>query len=315
MSLNSNFLQRLKEWIRKNQKTVVFLVCLVMATLFWLVNSLSRNFETTMTRPLAYHHLPFSTDLDKGLPNEVTFYFKGSGFSLFHLHFREQPDSIIVDLNTHQKGHKIITSALSNQLVTDLKPLRAEPEFILPGLTYKNRKSVPVRAVSDLKFRSRFSGTGSIILKPDSIIITGPEGDLDRISELETEPIRLTDIHRSMFGSIYLNKNFPSSITLSEPFVYYYLSVEEFTEGVFTIPVDLPPSQKGRINLIPPEVQVRFTVELKHYPKIKPSDFRVTASVPLDQMPSSINAEIARQPKGISNVRMEPLTLNYLVKE
>lgn len=314
MPLKLQFLQQLKEWIRKNQKTVVFLVCLALATLFWLLNSLSRNFETTLTRPLTYHHLPFSSDLNEGLPKEVTFHFKGTGFSLFHLHFRDQPDSIIVDLNGNVDGSTHATS-LSRQLITDLKPFRVEPEIILPGLTYKNRKTVPVRAISHLQFRSRFAGAGPLILKPDSITISGPVADLDKVSEVKTESIHLNDIHQPMFGSIYLKKDLPSSISLSESYVYYYLAVEEFTEGVFSIPVELPPSQKGRINLMPPVVQVRFTVKLKLYPKIKPSDFRITASVPLDQMPSSINAEINRQPKGISNVRIEPATLNYLVKE
>lgn len=314
MPLKLHFLQRLKEWIRKNQKTVVFLVCLVLAALFWLLNSLSRNFETTLTRPLAYHHLPFSSDLNQGLPKEVTFHFRGSGFSLFHLHFRDQPDSIIVDLNGH-KDDRTNVNTLSKQLITDLKPYKVDPGVILPGITYKNRKTVPVRATGDLQFRSRFAGAGPIILKPDSITISGPERELDKISEVKTESIHLRDIHQPMFGSVFLKKDLPSSLSLSDSYVYYYLAVEEFTEGIFSIPVELPPSQKGRINLMPPVVQVRFTVELKHYPKIKPSDFRVTATVPLDQMPSSVNAEITRRPKGITNVRIEPSSLNYLVKE
>lgn len=290
------------------------MVCLALAALFWLLNSLSRNFETTLTRPLTYHHLPFSSDLNQGLPKEVIFHFRGSGFSLFHLHFRDQPDSIIVDLNGQVDGRTDVAT-LSRQLITDLKPVSVEPQIILPGLTYKNQKTVPVRVTSNLQYRSRFAGAGPMILKPDSITISGPAGDLDKVSEVKTESIQLSDIHQHMFGSVYIKKDLPYSVSLSHLYVYYYLAVEEFTEGVFSIPVELPPSQKGRINLMPPVVQVRFTVELKQYPKIKPSDFRVTATVPLELMPSSVNVEITRQPKGITNVRVEPSTLNYLVKE
>lgn len=290
------------------------MVCLALAALFWLLNSLSRNFETTLIRPLTYHHLPFSSDLNQGLPKEVIFHFRGSGFSLFHLHFRDQPDSIIVDLNGQVDGGTDV-SALSRQLITDLKPFSVEPEIILPNLTHKNQKTVPVRVTSNLQYRSRFAGAGPMILKPDSITISGPAGVLDKVSEVKTESVQLKDIHQNMFGSVYIKNDLPSTVSLSNLYVYYYLAVEEFTEGVFSIPVELPPSQKDRIILMPPVVQIRFTVELKQYPKIKPSDFRVTASVPLELIPSSVNVEITRQPKGITNVRVEPSTLNYLVKE
>jgi hypothetical protein len=231
---------------------------------------------------------------------------------------KSKPDSISIDVGTQSKNGRsfaINPLTLSTQLQTELKPYRSVPDIIESGLLTKNRKKIPVKVISDIQYRQRFSATSPLVVIPDSITISGPPEIIAPFNEIRTLPLQLKDVHQEFFSSIRLEKSLPRGVTFSDQYVYCYLQVEEFTEGEFEIPVELPPSQRSKVTLVPSNVRVRFTADLSTFSKIRSTDFQAYTSVPFPETPTLLQVQLKRSPKGAENVVMEPQMINYLIKE
>lgn len=303
---------------RINQKAVIFTICVVVSVVFWVFTSLSRNYETRIAIPVSYRNLPFTREVEGELPKSLEFHFKGSGFDLFRTHLRNIPDSIIVDVAAaFDKNHQLHlpTLNLKNQFPGDLKAYKIVPEIIAPEIRQRSSKKVPVLVKTQLSFKNRFGLAGNIVVKPDSIELAGAEAVLSNVNRVETETIVINDIYKNEFGSIRLEKNLPEGITISNPYVYFYVPVEEYTEGSFDILVDLPVSQQSRVVLLPQKVRVTYMAPLKYFENIKSSDFKATTSVPLNQHPERLEVRLEKRPKGIGRVKVEPELIDYFIQE
>jgi hypothetical protein len=257
-------------------------------------------------------------EIDRGLPSEVEYYFKGTGFDLIYVYLKAKPDSITIDIGSNSRNGKTFTINslnLAEQVKTEIKPYKALPEIIESGLVTRNRKRIPVNAVSDISYRQRFNATSSLVLVPDSITISGTPEVIKSINSIRTMPIRLKDVHQEIFSSVMIDNNLPKGVLVSEQYVYYYLQVSEFTEGEFEVPVELPPSQRSKVTLVPSNVRIRYTTDLANFSKIRATDFQAYTSVPFPETPNLLSVKIKRIPKGVSNVVMEPEMINYLIKE
>ncbi|MBL0073678.1 MAG: hypothetical protein IPP34_18490 [Bacteroidetes bacterium] len=98
---------KLFERLKGNQKAWIFFSCLLLAIVFWVFTSLSRNYETSIVIPISYRNIPFSHHSDNNLPKLLEFRFSGSGFELFRVHLRDAPDSISIDVGKLLNGSKI----------------------------------------------------------------------------------------------------------------------------------------------------------------------------------------------------------------
>lgn len=294
------------------------MVCLVIATVFWVFTSLSRIYETILSLPVQYRNLPFARYPDRGLPTAIDFHFKGTGFELARLNLRNIPDSIIVDLaafSGYPVSIQASTLALRDQLPGDLKAIRVSPDQLSASFIQRLSKKVPVILEQRLSFSSRFALTTRPILRPDSIEIAGQPDVLSRINAVHTQTLTLTDIRKSLFGAAVIDTGRTKGVSLSKDFVFYYLPVSEYTEGIVEIPVELPVAQRSRITLLPEKVRISYLAPLQRFPNIRPSDFRVSAQVPFPEPPAALGVTVTSVPYGVREVKVNPPIVDYLVHE
>ncbi len=92
---STEFIQQLKK--RLNRKTVVFLACLFLSCLFWLLTSLSKNYIEVIQIPITYENLPEDmlvvNELRDHLDAEVKIY----GFDLLWYWFRLDKNALPID--------------------------------------------------------------------------------------------------------------------------------------------------------------------------------------------------------------------------
>ncbi len=286
--------------------------------IFWLFTSLSRDYETVITIPVNYKNIPFTRNFNGELPKDLEFHFKGSGFDLFTTHIRKRPDSINIDISRFiDKSQKFSVSTISlrNQFPGELKAYRVTPEVIAPDLINRSSKRVPVVLLANIDFKNRFGPAGKTIVRPDSIDLAGPDSLLDKVSAVYTDHIVLKDIATNHFAGIKLNNQLPKGVVASQPYVYYYVTVQEYSEGNFNVPIDLPVSQRSRITLLPKTVKVSFLAPLKEFNSLRPSDFKVVTEVPFPQMPQRLELRLEKYPSKLRKVRLEPELADYLIHE
>ncbi len=301
-----------------SHKTAIFLLCLFMSTVFWMFTSLSREYETFITIPVNYRNIPFTKYFDSELPKELEYHFKGSGLKLAGVHFRDRPDSIVVDVSSHsdkKNEMRFQTIALRNQFPGDLKPYKITPENITAGFNSRLSKRVPVRLSRQISFRSRFGAIDDTKLFPDSVELAGPPELLANVKEVRTIKLTLNDVAGNMGGAIALDSSTFGGLASSTSLIRYHLPVEEFTEGVIEIPIELPVSQRNMVQIIPQTVKITFKAALSGFPDIKKSDFRVEAEVPLRDLPAKLPVKIGKQPASVRIISIHPEYIDYLVQK
>jgi len=279
---------------------------------------MSHEYETVVSVPVSYRNLPITKQLEGNLPSHLDFYFKGTGFEMMGVNFSGRPDSIIVDLADILKNGipvAVNTQTFGKQFDSDIKPFRVFPESLAPGVSNRKGKRVPVKLIADFSYRDRFGLSGKIILRPDSIDIAGSNEQLNKIHELKTEKVAVGDLHKDYFGGVQLDKNIPSGIQLSQPYIHYYIPVVEFTEGMLTVPLSQPISQRGKVTLFPAEVKVTYQVELAKFNSVKAEDFRAVAEVPFPSHPVNLEVKMKKYPPYVRHLKWEPQFVDYLIKE
>jgi len=316
--LKKELLLQLRKRLKLNHKTAIFILCVILASVFWVFTSLSKEYETQITIPVNYRNIPFTKYFDSELPKELEYHFRGTGFRLARVHFRNRPDSIIVDVSAHSNQKQQLqfqTIALKNQFPGEFKPYKITPENITAGFNSRLSKKVPVRLISQISFRSRFQPIGPMQLLPDSIELAGPAELLAKISEVKTTRLNAIDVSSSKKGRIHLDSSTYAGLASSTSEILYYLPVEEFTEGVMEIPVELPVSQRSRVMIMPGTVKVTFAAALSDFPDIKNIDFRIETEVPVSDLPSKLAVRVRKQPASVRIIRIEPEFLDYLVQK
>lgn len=316
--MKNRYLQQLRTNLQLNQKTAIFLLCFFLATIFWVFTSLSKDYETQITIPVIYKNIPFTKYFDSELPKELEFHFKGSGFKLAGVHFRNRPDSIEIDVLAHSNNMqqlKFQTINLKNQFPGDYLPYRITPENISAGFNSRLSKKVPVRLVGQISYGNRFEATGGTKLVPDSVELAGPGAFLNKVSEVKTQKLKLSNVSGRQTGLIDLDSTSFPGLASSTSKIEYDLPVEEFTEGVMYVDVDLPFSQKNRVLLLPGKVKVTFIASLSEFPTIKNSDFHLETLVPNNSTPGKLSVKIKKQPLSVRVLKIEPEFLDYLVQK
>ena len=74
-------------------------ICILLSTIFWTANSLTKSYEAGITFSLHYKNRPFQSKIEGELPSTVEFIFRESGWNLLSLMIRDLPDSLTVDLS------------------------------------------------------------------------------------------------------------------------------------------------------------------------------------------------------------------------
>ena len=268
--------------------------------------------------PVRYRNIPFTKYFDNALPAFVDFHFKSSGFRLTGVHLLDRPDSLIIDIAAIPKstsGVNFQTIALRNQWKGDLKPYKVTPEVIKAGFNYRKSKKVPVHLISQVNFRQRFEPIGNISIEPDSVDIAGPENILNKTHEVKTIPLVLSDVFTLKQGEIELDKSSFTGLACSVTRVHYKLPVEEYTEGVVEVPVELPVSQRSSVTLLPSAVKITYSAPLSYFSTISQNDFKVIAELPSSGTPSRLEVHLDDRPEHARILSVEPEFIDYLISK
>jgi hypothetical protein len=229
---------------------------------------------------------------------------------------RDRPDSIVIDIAAFPRspsGLNFQTMALREQWTGDLKPYRITPEIIKAGFNYRKSRKVPVRLISQIDFRQRFEPIGNIILVPDSVEIAGPENLLNKTNEVHTTPLILKDVFNMKQGDLELDKKSFTGLASSVSRIHYQLPVEEYTEGVAEVTIELPVSQRNSVTLIPNSVKITYTAPLSYFSQIHQDDFSVTTELPSAGTPSKLEVHLENQPSQARIISVEPEFIDYLI--
>ena len=311
----------------KNQRLAIFMICLVIATILWMLNALSKNYTTSISYPVRYINLPDNKFIINDPPKQLDIRVNGHGFTLLRHKMRLAFTPVALDISTilneqgiqSRDGYTIVASKvldrISGQISSDLQILDVKPAGISLVFDSLETRQVPVKPNIDIQFRSRFDVAGKISTRPGTVEIIGPRAIVEDIDTLYTRQRILKSVDKDIIKEISLV--IPDEINTKTEKVTLFVPVDEFTEKSFQVPIridSLPPDRLVR--LFPQEVTLHFRTGLKQYSFVTPEsfDFYVKNS-DLQSGQISLPVHTGKVPDGIKSLKIYPLHVEYLIEK
>ncbi len=319
-----------KRNLSDNKKIVTYLVFVFIATIFWFLNALSKDYTTTVSYPVNYKNLPKDKILIRELPDKLFLEVKGGGFALlrYKISTAFQPINLNVSHQLNNKKAKNnrlcyvmntndnkIRSNISHQLNKDIKLIKISPDTI--GLYFANiiQKKVPVFPNTDITFANQFSLNGKITTQPDSIIASGPSTIIDTLTKVYTSLLKFNNLDRSAKRNTSLfqieNTSFSNKrVVVNIPIDRY----TETTQHIEIIALNTPDSLNLR--LFPDKITINYRVGLNNFNKIDEKDFRATVNFEdLTTQSNFLKIKLEEYPENIKDIKISPSQVEFIIEK
>jgi YbbR domain-containing protein len=193
-----------------------------------------------------------------------------------------------------------------------------QPDSLLLELDRLAQKRVPVVPDYAMTFREGYGQSGSALMVPDSVTISGAESVLAGIHEWKTARQVFTDVRAPIDTEVGLAVNELYDVSPSAKRVHLSITVEPFAEKVFNglaVEIVAPPSDREVI-FLPPKIEVVVRGGIRRLANLGPGDLRVT--VPYGTIVSDTSGVVdpaVAQPAGIQIVTKKPERVQYIVRK
>lgn len=314
-----------------NTRSAVFLACLVLSFVFWLLTTLSNTYIEDISIPVTYKDLPENKVLVSKLPEHLFLEIEATGFEILWLKMKGVGDQLDLDASPNSLKRLPSADAGNYVLVTERKlgKVRSEieddvnlvairPDSIVFAFRDKVQKNLPVRFKGSLEYDGQYGPVGEISFNPSIIKVSGPPELLDTMNAIYTDSIVLESIDETVELEIDLDEVYAqTSLSFDSVKTKMTIPVEEFTEGTVDVPVtQVGQYQDGTIKVFPTEVEVSYWVPLSQFENIKKQQFKV--EVDLSGISkggvSSLQVSVSDFPSTVKRVKPDPEKVEFIIQ-
>ncbi len=304
------------------QKVVVFSAFIFVATIFWFLDALKREYTTNILYPIEFYNFPEDVFNSSKYPKELSLTIKARGFDIIGKTNISKPIKVdVLKFSVKDKTNKKYILSLK-KISADLFPklnnievVNINPENIIFEAVRVLKKRVPIKANINLTLANLYMQSNNIIIKPDSIDVFGKKEDIREIKDVQTEHFAYKNLSDTLETIVKLKKI--NNINFSEERVLLTIPIEKYTENEINIPVNIincPDTVK--MLTFPKEVKVAYKIALSKYKVVNSADFIVTADYfDVSKNKDKILVKLTKGPKFIQSVKISPEYLEYIIKK
>lgn len=302
-----------------SNKAKRFLLFLILASIFWVLTKFSREFTSSMIAKVDYTDLPETAALAKNNQDEINYDLTANGFEILFYKFKKPTLNIRVeDYYTEKKDSFIISKNellrnLSGSFNKYMEIKNLSPDQLNVKLDPIVLKKVAVEAKTDISFKDGFKSIDGFVLKPDSITISGPKGRLEKIDTVYTEVVSLKNIEKNISETVKIESPSEDIVALNPKEINFQWTVAEFSQGQFTLPVEvvnLPPGME--LKLVPDRITISFDIAVDNFMTVSSDSFRIVCDYSLrNKEENFMLPTLAKKPVGTVNIVFEPKKVDY----
>jgi hypothetical protein len=306
------------------KKIAVFSVFVFIATIFWFLNALNREYTTNIKYPVEFINIPKNISPAVQFPSHLNVTVKAYGFDILRKITVSKKIQIDVDKYSERDetdDSKLMLSTLQfkNNMFTEqnnIEIININPEIISINTQNLLSKKVPVRIKSEFTTQSLYMLSGPVKIYPDSLLIYGSEKMIKTIEYVETEKKQFLNLKDTLLGKLALKKT--DSIIYEQEFVNLLIPIEKFTENTTEVKIKVinkPDSLK--LLTFPKEVKVTYHVTLSRFKSVKDDDFTVQVDYAetLNSTDDKLQVKIVQLPDGIEKAVVYPNYVEYIIEK
>ncbi len=308
---------------RNRKNFIVFLVFVLISSVFWFLIALSKEYSTIIDYPIKFTSLPNDEVLVREPPKEVKLQISGNGFDLLKYEFTGFIFPYIVDYgkisdNCHSGSFQLNTAALLNNLrqkfPSNVKVQDIFPKTIVFTFSEMVKKKLPVEADITYRMAKQYVVRDAIIISPAYVNVKGPKAIIDTLKTAKTKKYDLKILDKPVKKNLSLKEI--DMVTYSTNKISLFLNVQQFTETIINIPIvmeNIPDSLT--VEFIPDNIAVKYKVTLDHFNEILPEQFKAVAdfsSIALSK-DTKIPVYLNKTPKKVFDISFSPKKVSFLL--
>ena len=309
---------------RYRNERFVFIMCVFIATSFWLLIKLSEIYNVNYELKVHYDNPPSELRLTEIADTTLTLNFTARGFAILKMNLFEDMDNLDIDLNNYsiEENGKDKYSIYTSELSTNLAQMTGVDEnkisFSKPVLFFKMEKTgekvVPLLPDYQLNFAEQFELYSEVKVTPNTVKIYGPQSVLDTIQNLKTNKIVLNNVNSDVVEKVSISNPKPDLITIGPNDVSIFFKVAKFTESHISVKVNVN-KLKYSIQTFPLQVEVYYKIAQKDFKKVRSHQFDIQPVVgDFDIVyAKKLPLKIVQQPDFVRNVRIIPAEVEFLI--
>lgn len=312
-----------------NRQLSLFLVFLFFSVFFWFVQVCREESRYEISYALNLTNVPQNVIITTDIPDTIKVAVTDYVYKL--LGYYIDPDeqyTIDVDFSkmTNSTTWKLsgggfftidnsnLRRIVTNTLQSSTKVLSITPSSLDVYYSTGESKRVPVRFSGSVKAAQQHIIQGTRLV-PDSVDVYATYSQLDTLREVYTEYTVLKDLRDSLRLPVKTMqmtgvKAMPSTVTLN-------VDVERYTEKTIQVPIlaeNLP--EHLVLRTFPVRCEVTCQVSISNFDSIKVDDFLVVVDYnSLGEGESKCPIRLVSSPKNVTNVRVNPKTVECIVEE
>ena len=296
----------------------VFLIFLLLAVSTSLVSKLTTTYDKNIVFTLTVTDIPKDKVIYKKSHDSIELKVRGFGFSLAKYYFKTPEIKIsakkLKELNNSflwEQNQNFTDTKLNFDSSIELLTI-FEDSIILYFDQYISEKKL-IKTNISINYESGFDSFKTPLITNDSVTILGPKDIVRKIDYVDTEFVKLNNVNSDIQINLSLIKPAFDDLSIDLSMIEYKLEVDQYTEEIVTVPVNILSKENIKYNYYPKELSVKYFISIDDYKKITPIDFRIECE--LDKNQSTIIPILTKKPNFIKNVRLSSNQIQVIILE
>lgn len=314
--------------LKKNNRPVIFLVCLLIATALWMVNAMGKRYETVISMPVHYTNLPKNKVLVKSPPSTIDIKMESNGFTLLRhqikltinpLNFNVNEFTNNLMVNPKQSSFFIKSDQFlpqfSRQVSAEIKLIDISPDTLFFEFDQIISEMKSIAHHFELAFENQYFLYDSITFMPDSVLVRGPKSILKTLEKVYTKETKFKNLNSNVKKIVSLEP--VDQVELDPRKVEVTIPISQFTEYNEKIPVtkfNVP----DNINLVtlPGKIDLNCLVALSEYKNLSPSSFIIGVDYnDLQKNQNFLPVKVYGNPAHIKMLKVSPIDVKFIIEK
>ncbi len=296
----------------------VFLIFLILAISTSLVSKLTSTYDKNILFKLTVTDIPKDKVIYEKSHDSVELKVRGFGFSLAKYYFKTPELKIsakkLKELNNTflwQKNQNFTDTKLDFDSSIELLTI-SEDSIILYFDQYISEKKL-IKTNLSISYQSGFDSFKTPLITNDSVTILGPKDVIRKIHYVDTEFVKLNNVNSDIQINLSLLKPPFDNLSIDLNEIEYKLEVDQYTEEIINVPVNILSNENIKYNYYPKEISVKYIISIEDYRKTTPIDFRIECV--LDKNQSTLIPYLTKKPDFVKNVRLSSNQIQLIILE
>lgn len=303
---------------------LIFFICILIASLFWLLIKLSVVYSVNYTFRVSYSNISPELRLTKIVDSTLNLNLTTRGFTILKLNLFDDMENLDINLGNYDIEHKggIEYSIYTNELVEKFADIvginESDIKFSRNTLTFEMEKTgekrVHVVPEYKLNFVSQYDLYSEVKADPEYIVVYGPKSVLDTINEVTTKKLVLENVMTDQSVKIELQNPAPNLLSYSSKEITLNFKVDKFTESNMTVSINLS-NLPYKIRTFPSQVKVYYRVAQVDFNEVRSHQFNIYPVINnMDILQANkLQLKLSKQPDFVRNIRIVPSDVEFLI--